>query len=226
MALDSNERRREEDPFTDLWTTIASNRIVVHRSRFEVDLNRPRDLAIYLDPEQAWGLDVWKLPPDDELIADSLFIYDSFYNELRLLLEELQERYGGFILLDLHSYNFRRAGPEAPPEDARATPEINVGTAGMSRERWAPVVETFMEELRRHHFNGHPLDVRENVRFKGGNLLTWIHRNFPNGCAMAVEVKKIFMDEWTGAPLAGGVEAIGSALKATIPLLRNHLENE
>jgi N-formylglutamate amidohydrolase len=224
LALDSDQRRREEDPFTDAWTAIVPNRIVVHRSRFEVDLNRARDLAVYRNPEQAWGLELWKRPPDEALIAESLVIYDSFYSALGMLLQELQERYGGFVLLDLHSYNFRRTGPQAPPEEPSATPEINIGTKSMPRERWSRLTDGFMEELRRCRYAGRPLDVRENVRFMGGNLPRWVHRNFPNGCAIAVEVKKIFMDEWTGEPLPGGVEAIGNALAATIPVLRNHLE--
>ena len=30
------------------------------RSRFEVDLNRPREEAVYRVPEDCWGLDVWR----------------------------------------------------------------------------------------------------------------------------------------------------------------------
>jgi N-formylglutamate amidohydrolase len=226
LALDPRQRLHEEDPLTDQWVAIAPNHIVVHRSRFEVDLNRPRARAVYRGPDEAWGLDLWRNPPDDRLIAESLAVYDSFYAALRLLLDELQQIHGAFILLDLHSYNFRRAGPEAPPADADSNPDINIGTDGMARERWAAVVDGFMEELRRHEHRGRPFDVRENVRFKGGHLPHWVHQNFRNGCAIAVEVKKFFMDEWTGAPLPGGVEAIENALAATIPLLRRRLESE
>ena len=46
---------------------------------------------------------------------------------------------------------------------------------------------------------GRPLDVRENVRFKGRQLAAFVHERFPTtGCALAIEVKKTFMDEWTG----------------------------
>ena len=61
LAISPDERKREEDPFTAGWTDIAESRTgTVLRSRFEVDLNRPRHLAIYLKPEDAWGLKVWK----------------------------------------------------------------------------------------------------------------------------------------------------------------------
>ena len=58
MALSDLGRLREEDPFTGGWTAIAPTRIIGRRSRFEVDLNRPRDKAFYRRPEDAWGLDV------------------------------------------------------------------------------------------------------------------------------------------------------------------------
>jgi N-formylglutamate amidohydrolase len=60
-ALSSDERLREEDPFTEFISRDVPNRIVFHRSRFEVDINRTRDGAIYHAPEQAWGLKVWKI---------------------------------------------------------------------------------------------------------------------------------------------------------------------
>lgn len=219
LALTSEVRRREEDPFTDLWTTIAPSRIVMHRSRFEVDINRPREGAVYRTPREAWGLNVWKTPADDNLVADSLAIYDSFYGELKLLLEDLERRHGYFILLDLHSYNFKRAGADQPPEDPASNPDINIGTDGMPA-RWQPLIDTFMGELREQQYRGRPFDVRANVRFKGGHLPHWIHRNFANGCAIAVEVKKFFMDEWTGRPAAGGIDAVARSLEAAVDAVR------
>jgi len=56
------------------------------------------------------------------------------------------------------------------------------------------------------------------VRFRGGNLARWVHERYPHtGCALAIEVKKIFMDEWSGKPFLEAVEAIVGALKASIP---------
>ena len=34
-------------------------KVVVHRSRFEVDLNRPREAVGLPSPEDAWGLELW-----------------------------------------------------------------------------------------------------------------------------------------------------------------------
>ena len=82
MALDEKSRLREEDPYTGTLTTIAQNQLIVYRSRFEVDLNRPREEAVYLTPEDAWDLDVRKEPPTEGLIKRSLREYDSFYRHV------------------------------------------------------------------------------------------------------------------------------------------------
>jgi hypothetical protein len=67
--------------------------------------------------------------------------------------------------------------------------------------------------MRKHDYFGRRLDVRENVKFFGGNLAGWMHQNFPGTvCALAVEVKKFFMDEWTGQLDTAKHQAIGQAL--------------
>ncbi len=200
LALSPFERRREEDPFTDRWTPVADWRVLAGRSRFEVDLNRPRDRAVYLRPADAWGLRVWTRPPDHGMIRRSLETYDAFHAAVNGLFQGLEKEYGRFLVLDLHSYNHRRAGPDAPPADPEGNPEINIGTGTMDRDRWAAERTLFMEALRSVDFDGRSLDVRENVRFEGGHFPAWVHRQFPDsGCVLAVDVKKFFMDEWTGA---------------------------
>ena len=47
LALDSATRLREEDPFTGRLAAVAPTYLVALRSRFEIDLNRPRDQAVY-----------------------------------------------------------------------------------------------------------------------------------------------------------------------------------
>lgn len=225
LAIDNDQRLREEDPFTDRWATIAGSTIVGLRSRFEVDLNRPREKAVYLTPADAWGLKVWvdKLPPD--VIERSLSQYDAFYAVTKKILSSLQERHGKFVVFDLHSYNHRRPGPDAPPEDPVQNPEVNIGTGTMNRSRWAPVVDRFITELKAYEFGGTNLDVRENVKFRGGHFSRWIHENFPEtGCAIAIEFKKFFMDEWTGRPFQDAIEAIGMALQTTIPAVLAELK--
>lgn len=217
MALDERDRLREEDPFTGIWTAVAETRFIGLRSRFEVDLNRPREKAVYLKPEDCWGLNVWKQEPSAELIARSLAQYDGFYEQMRRVCREAEKRFGRFVIFDLHSYNHRRDGADAQPACAEENPEVNVGTGTMNRDLWEPVIERFMNDLRSFDFLGRRLDVRENVRFKGGNLAAWTHKTFPEtGCALALEFKKFWMDEWTGQPDHAQVAAIGAALASTV----------
>lgn len=216
-ALTDRERLREEDPFTEEWTAVADTRIIGLRSRFEVDLNRPPDGAVYLKPEDAWGLDLWIHPPEPHLIDRSVARYEAFYDALRELLDEKVRRFGSFVVYDLHSYNHRRHGPDADPDDPELNPEVNVGTGTMDRARWGPVVDAFIETLRTADFIGHRLDVRENVKFFGGYFPEWIHKNYPEtGCALAIEFKKIFMDEWTGEPDRVAIAAIRRVLETTV----------
>jgi N-formylglutamate deformylase len=218
IALDERERFREEDPFTGIWTAVAETRLIARRSRFEMDLNRPREKAVYLTPDDCWGLNVWKEELTPEIVERSLAQYDAFYAELRRLFTDLEKRFGRFVVFDIHSYNHRRDGADNPPENPEENPEVNVGTGTMNREKWSPVVERFMDDLRSFDFLGRRLDVRENVKFKGGNMARWTHENFPEtGCALALEFKKFWMDEWTGEPDKRQVEAIRQALAATVP---------
>ena len=215
--LSEDERLREEDPFTGEWTTIADTRIIGLRSRFEVDLNRPRKKAVYIEPEDAWDLQVWKNKPSREIVERSLSEYDAFYYETSNVLKDLQQQFGKFVLFDLHTYNHMRGGPGEPPADPTSNPEVNVGTGTLNREYWAPVVDHFMSDLHDFDYLGRHLDVRENVKFRGGNFSRWINENFnKSGCAIAIEFKKFFMNEWTGESDKVQLEAIRQALKSTV----------
>jgi hypothetical protein len=155
----------------------------------------------------------------------SLAEYDAFYEAMHELMKELVERHGRFLVFDLHSYNHRRNGPKGPPADTTDNPDVNVGTGTMVRERWAPLIDRFIQDLSSFDFLGRHLDVRENVRFRGGNFPRWIHQHFPEkGCALAIEVKKFFMDEWTGEADLRQVEAIREALESTVPGVLAELE--
>lgn len=87
----------------------------------------------------------------------------------------------------------------------------------MDRQRWAPVVDRFLADLRSLDFLGRGPDVRENVGFRGGFFPTWIYRNFPESvCVLSAEWTKFFMDEWTGHPDEYQVKAIQQAIESTV----------
>jgi N-formylglutamate amidohydrolase len=206
---------------------VVPTTIIGLRSRFEVDLNRARDQAVYLTPEQAWGLHLWKHPPAAEMVARSLAEYDIFYDSVKRVLDEKVRQHGRFVVFDLHSYNHRRNGPGAPAADRATHPEINVGTGTLRfRERWAWVIDRFIAEFSSSKRpGGTPYDVRENVKFRGGQFGRWIHEHYPGvGCCLSIEMKKFFMDEHTGVPDQAEINAVGQALAATVPGVLEELQ--
>ncbi len=216
LALGEMGRLREEDPFTAEWVGVAPHQVVVSMSRFEVDLNRDRESAVYRTPEEAWGLTVWRDETPESGWKESLALYDRFYYEVATLLDELVARHGRFVLFDLHTYNHRREGRNGPVADPAQNPEINLGTGSLNRRQWRPVIDRFLKELRSFKFAGRHLDVRENVRFRGGAFSRWVAARYPTGCPLAIEVKKFFMDEWTGEADRAQVALVGAALASTV----------
>jgi len=226
LAISDGVRKREEDPFTADWTGFAGTQVVGTRSRFEVDLNRARDEAVYSKPEQAWGLRVWGSAPSPGMIRRSLAVYDEFYAAMFKMFKDIEKRHGRFVVYDLHSYNHRRSGPNAELADPEENPEVNIGTGTMDRKYWAPIVDRFIADLRSFDFLGRQLDVRENVKFMGRGFPRFVHENFPrSGCALAIEFKKFFMDEWTGLLYPEQHAAIRDALGSTTPGVMEELEN-
>ena len=202
MTLPVADRLREEDPFTGGAIVDVPTHIIVHRSRFEFDLNRGADGAVYETPEQCWGLKVWEERPSPDMVAESLAIHAAYYRMLGHLLDDVATHNERFVLLDVHSYNHRRDGPDGAATDPDKAPDINIGTFSMPREQWAFLLDPLMEAMRGFDFNGRRLDVRENIAFQGkGEQTRFVHDRYPGrGCAIALEFKKFFMDEWSGEP--------------------------
>jgi hypothetical protein len=210
MKLSEGDRLREEDPFTGQAILDVPTHVIAHRSRFEFDLNRAQDGAVYETPDQAWGLDVWQSPPSQSLVDESLAIHASYYRMLGSLLDDVAADHSRFVLLDVHSYNHRRDGPGTAPTPPDEAPDVNIGTFSMPRGDWAFVIDPLMKAMAGFDFNGRRLDVRENVAFQGkGEQTRFVHERFPGrGCAIALEFKKFFMDEWTGEPIEAELEAM------------------
>ena len=225
MILDEEVRRREEDPFTELIAGLVPARVLTGRSRFEVDLNRPRDEAVYRRPEDCWDLQVWADPPlDDDLTARSLEVYDAFYAALGERLDPVAAR-GPFVLFDVHSYNHRRGGADGDPAPVEDNPGVNVGTGTLDDERFGGVVDALIDSLGTQGVGGGPLDARENVAFEGRAVAAWVHERYPDvGCALALEFKKTFMDENTGEPVHSAIRRSARALAAAIPDVLSELD--
>jgi N-formylglutamate deformylase len=218
VSLDSDARLREEDPYTGRIARVVPTHLIARHSRFEVDLNRPRESAVYAKPEDAWGLHVWHAPLIDDVIARSLGLYDAFYARLSAMIASKIAKHGNVAILDVHSYNHCRENRTAA--DPAQNPEINIGTGTLDRMRWGRLVDRFNADLAASG----PFDVRENVKFQGGEMSKWIHRTFPaNAVCLAIELKKTFMDEWTGVADEGHIARIARGIASTLPGLVEEL---
>jgi len=223
MRLQQHERFREEDPYTDYMIDLPASRVVVETSRFQVDLNRRREDAVYRKPEDAWGLTVWNSVLLNEVVAHILEEYDRFYADMDKLLQSTLAEFGKFIVLDVHTYNHRRQHPDHPTA-ADENPEINIGTRH-NHKKWKPLGNSLCSFLAHHRFLGRFLDVRENVKFGGGGFAEWINHRYGNyGCVFSIEFKKIFMDEWTGWVNIAHLQYIQSLLGGCVPFLMHMLD--
>ena len=224
FRLDDAGRLREEDPFTADMARALPRHVVGLHSRFELDLNRERDKAVYRVPEDAWGLDVWKNELEQDHADNSLAVFDAFYAEAKIALEKVRQAFGNFVVYDLHTYNHRRDGADAPPANADENPEVNIGTKTLNAPKFRPLIDRFMADLRAFDFGGRHLDVRENVKFGGGYFSKWVHDEFPDSaCSIAIEWKKFWMDEWNGEADDEQRELIRLALVSTFDGVREEL---
>lgn len=199
VALDAAGRRREEDPMTGVLTSVADTRLRVRTSRFQVDLNRPRDKAVSRDSADTWGLQVWKGALPGAEVTRSLEVYDRFYATMRSLLDEMVAKWGGVLLLDIHSYNHRRDGADAAPAPVAGNPDIELGVTTLDHARWGSALQRFTKALRSQTIAGRAPDVRENIRYPtGGHFPEWVYATYGEKvCTISPEFKKIYMDEWT-----------------------------
>jgi N-formylglutamate deformylase len=222
MAIDEAQRLREEDPMTGVLASVGDTRIQVRTSRFQVDLNRPRERAVSTDPADTWGLQVWQGALPQDQLQVSLAIHDRFYAMVRELVERELARWGLLLVLDIHSYNHRRDGADAPAADPDANPDIDLGVTTLDRGLWGDVVERFADTLRSHRAGGREPDVRENVRYPdGGHFPEWLYANYgPDVCTITLEYKKIYMDEWTAQADIAVIEDLRAGLQAAVDAVR------
>ena len=222
LALDEQSRIYEEDPYTEYLALISANRVIANYSRFELDLNREKGHAIYMNPEDAWGLKVWKKPLKEKHIQKSMFLYDQFYLTVKNYIQYKIDKYGYAIILDFHTYNYKRDNQEAPESE---NPDINIGTRGLNPV-WHPLISTFMEYIGNESYPFKDISVEKNLKFKGGHFISWINKTFQDkACAIAIEIKKIFMDEKSGLVNIEALNAIKKIFRESSPLLRMESEN-
>jgi len=223
LAVPKDIRLMEEDPYTERFTEMSSNTIIGKTSRFEVDLNRSVEKCIYLESKDAWGITTRKTEPSELVISKSIKEYHEFYSSAKVYFKQLEEKFGRFFVYDIHSYNHHRKGSNAEFDDPKLNPEIIIGTNNMP-DKWSPLVDKIKNKLTKYDYFGRHLDSRINVKFPGGHFSRWIHTNFPDSaCCIAIEFKKIWMDEWTGNIYEDKLNKLIEALNSTQVLIESNL---
>src|SRR5690606_26086088 len=221
QKLPEAERLHEEDPFTAPLAELPVNQFIVGTSRFQLDLNRDLENAIYLRKDQAWGLEVWRDELPAKLITQLQNEYRRIYKEIEDAIQTTIDDFGFFVAYDIHSYNAKRKGPDEKIDES-ANPEINLGTAYI-HEKWRPLVDQLVGHFRSDELYGTPIDIRENIKFNGGYLSQHLNRRFgASGCAIAFEFRKDFMDEWEGIPDMERVLSCKQLLMNAIDTLKNY----
>ncbi|MEO1010801.1 MAG: N-formylglutamate amidohydrolase [Bacteroidota bacterium] len=206
------ERWYEEDPCTQ--EMVQSHPIVITGcdSRFEYDLNRPPDTAIY---EDAWGKKLWKNPLPDTERGISLSKHRNFYKVVHTLISKLEALHGKVLVFDMHSYNWKRWN--------RPVPTWNLGTKNIDTHRFGTLVNAWSQKLGTMGLpNGIAPTSKINDTFQGnGYFLKYITQNFDNTLVFATEIAKVYCDELSGTIYPEVVRSVETQLAELIPLQVN-----
>jgi hypothetical protein len=198
VAVSPADQYREEDPGTEKFIQDFPIQIIALDSRFEYDLNRAKDRAVYLTPEMAWGLTVWKRPLTEAAINISLAKHHEFHHLMDIVTDFLAQQHDQSFIFDVHSYCYQRE--ERLPWYVDKKPVINLGTEAINHNVFGDSIKNIINYLSQISVNGRLISVAENDVFKGGFLARRLcARNHDQLAVFAIEFKKIFMDEWSGA---------------------------
>lgn len=203
------ERWYEEDPCTKEMVQSHPIVLAANDSRFEYDLNRDPENAIY---EDAWGKKLWKAPLSDKEKQHSLQKHGAFYEVVFALVHKIESKYGRAIVFDMHSFNWTRWDREVPT--------WNLGTANINNERYGEMARAWSKKLGEMKFpNNIKSTSKINDTFQGnGYFLKFITEKFDNTLVLATEIAKVYCDEDTGLIFPEVVQSVEKQLELLIPL--------
>jgi len=180
------DRWYEEDPCTKVFIKTLPIVIAGCDSRFEYDLNRDPENAIF---EDAWGKRLWDKKLTAIEMKASLDKHTSFYKVIHTLVDKIESKFKAAIVYDIHSYNWRRWDREVPV--------INLGTTNIDQDKFGHFIETWrqsLSELVLPYISETTAKVNDTF-FGRGYFLKFITKNFKNTLVLATEFKKIYCDE-------------------------------
>ena len=205
-----HDRWYEEDPCTKYFVENQPIVLAGRDSRFEYDLNRDPDSAIY---EDAWGKKLWRESLSEDEKVKSLNKHNAFYKVVNALIKKLEEIHTRVIVYDMHSYNRKRW--------EREVPVINLGTSNIDNERFSAFAKAWCDDLKKIRLpHGIETTAAINDTFQGnGYFLKYITQNFKNTLVLATEFSKIYCDELNGVVFPEITATIKKQLK---PILEQH----
>jgi len=202
------DRWYEEDPETK--NMISSHPIVIAGcdSRFEYDLNRPPEEAIF---ETAWGKQLWKNPLSEVQKQTSLAKHTAFYDVVKALIETVETKFGVAIVYDMHSYNWKRWDREVPT--------WNLGTSNVDNERFGEDIELWRQSLSEMNFpnNIKSTALINDTFFGKGYFLKFITNSFKNTLVLATEIAKVYCDEYEQVNFPEVVDSVERQLRDRLP---------
>ena len=205
--LSDQERWYEEDPLTADFIASFPITIVGNDSRYEYDLNREPAACIY---DLAWSKPVWKEPLSEEQRKLSLRKHRNFYKVVHAMIAKLESLFGGVIVYDVHSYNYKRYEQKLPV--------FNIGADRIDIKKFGFYVREWKKALSEIKLPNVDTSVAINEVFKGyGYFLQYISQNFRNVLVLATEIKKVYCDENTAEFYPMVIEALKKGLEQVIP---------
>jgi len=205
-SLSNYERWYEEDPHTAEFVSNFPILIQGCDSRFEYDLNRDPETAIY---EEAWGKNVWKIPLSESQKQRSLAKHHAFYEVVEALILKLESKFKKCVVYDIHSYNWKRWD--------RPVPVFNIGAEKIDQEQFGNYVESWRDELSQIELGDiHNYTAINDVFYGRGYLLGFITNRFKHTLVLATEVSKIYCDELTGESFPEVINQIKEGFKTAI----------
>ncbi|WP_299521780.1 N-formylglutamate amidohydrolase [Winogradskyella sp.] len=210
------ERWYEEDPETK--NMVISHPILIAGcdSRFEYDLNRPPEEAVF---DTAWGKQLWKNPLSEAEKQKSLQKHSNFYKVVHALVSKLEKKFGICVVYDMHSYNWQRWDREVPT--------WNLGTSNIDNDRFGDEVESWRQMLASIEL---PNDIKQtakinNTFYGNGYFLKYITKNFKNTLVLATEIAKVYCDEYKQIIYPEVVAAVAQQLQSLLPKHANEFYN-
>jgi len=202
------ERWYEEDPCTK--DMVKTHPIVIAGcdSRFEYDLNRPPEEAVF---ETAWEKQLWKNPLPKNIKQKSLKKHTRFFQVVDALISKLEEKFGICVVYDMHSYNWRRWD--------RKVPTWNLGTSNIDNDRFGDDVELWRQSLSKMKFpnNIESTSKINDTFFGNGYFLKFITKNFKNTLVLATEIAKVYCHEYDQIIYPEVVKSVEEELKIHLP---------